>query len=476
MPSLAERDRPDLRRVLRDHGWMLASLFALTLVLYWPSVHYGFVNWDDPWYVVNNELIHSWSPLNLFRMATEPAVKNYAPLTMFSYLVDYTVWGESAGGFHLTNFLLHAVNALLVYLLVARLASNRFVGWLTAALFAAHPVQVETVAWVSSRKGLVSATFILLCLNRWLRTERTPRDEGFGLLFLFLALLAKAIAVVVPAVVLLYDVQMRKDRFGDAFARQIIPGLIAAAFLFGTIASQTQMYGGLRGHMAFGKLHILAIDSIILWQYVGMLAWPSELCVLYDPPTSGIAGLVTLSLLGWGLVAAAAFHYRRRAPAVAFGLLAALVFLLPVLNLTPITTLMNDRYLYLPCIPLFALFATGTERVFTYACRRPDDAAQPGLLRRAAMCAVGIALVAASSIGTAERLPVWRNATALWEDAAAKQPQLPVVQYQLATGLYEAGEQQRAIEVLDNVIAAGIPDTADRERMQQKLDTWRSRR
>eukprot|EP00913_Durusdinium_trenchii_P013365 g12546.t1 len=472
--SAAETARPGFRQAVREHGWLSAALFVLVVVLYWPSTGYEFVNWDDPWYVVNNEMIRNWSPGNLFKMATEPAVKNYAPLTMFSYLVDYTLWGESAGGFHFTNFLLHAINAVLVYLLVARLAGNRFVGWLTAALFAVHPVQIETVAWVSSRKGLLSATFIFLCLLRWLRTDRTPRDEGFGLLFLVLALLTKAIAVVVPPAILLYDVLIRRDRFGDALARQFIPGLIAAAFLFGTIASQTQMYGGVRGHMALGKLHILAVDTVILWQYVGMLVWPSDLCVLYDPPTSGIAPLVVLSVAGWGAVTAAACYYRRRFPEIPFCLLTALVFLLPVLNLTPITTLMNDRYLYLPCIPLFALFAAGADRVVRRAfVARRETALETGLVRRGLLTAAGVVVVALLAVGTRERLPVWRNATALWEDAASKQPQMPVVQYQLATGLYAAGEQERAIAVLDNVIATGNPDAADRKRMQKKLDAWR---
>ena len=171
--------------------WAVASLVGLVLFLYWPVLGYEFVNWDDPWYVINNPLIRSWHPSNLFQIATQVAIKNYAPVTMFSYLVDHTLWGLRPGGYHLTNLLLHTVNAVLVYFLITEISRSRFVGWVSAALFAVHPVQIETVAWVASRKGLLSGAFILASLICWLSRERTPKREGYGLLFFALALLSK---------------------------------------------------------------------------------------------------------------------------------------------------------------------------------------------------------------------------------------------------------------------------------------------
>ena len=115
-------DAPSCRLLGRSSlFWPGLSLAAMVLVLYWPTLGFDFVNWDDPWYVINNPLIRSWHPANLLQLATQVAIKNYAPATMFSYLLDYTFWGLRPCGYHLTNMLLHAVNAVLVYVLIERL-------------------------------------------------------------------------------------------------------------------------------------------------------------------------------------------------------------------------------------------------------------------------------------------------------------------------------------------------------------------
>ncbi|MEX1098632.1 MAG: hypothetical protein WED34_21475, partial [Planctomycetales bacterium] len=354
-----------------------AALAALVVLFYWPSVGFEFVNWDDPWYVVENPVVQSWRPAGLWSLATEVHVRNYAPLTLASHLVEHTLWGLWPGGYHLTNVVLHALNAVLVWALVRQVTGNRFVAWTTAALFAVHPVQVESVAWISSRKGLLSATFILACLIRQLRPERTPRDEGIGLLFLAAALLTKAIAVVVPAVVLAYDLIVRKRPFAEVLSRQIVPGCLCLCFLAITAGAQTTELGGLRDHLDLGRGRVLAVDAIVLWKYVLLLLWPVDLSVLYDVPTQGIGWTAALAAAGWGVAAAVLFRLRRRSPLVPFAALAALLFLLPVLNLIPITTLMNDRYLYLPSITAFGLFAAavrwGTAWPALEALRSPGE-------------------------------------------------------------------------------------------------------
>ncbi|MFQ5734434.1 MAG: hypothetical protein ACE5KM_21060, partial [Planctomycetaceae bacterium] len=115
------------------HVPVVAAILGLLFVLYAPVVGFDFLNWDDGWYVTNNELIRSWSLENLYRVFTEPSVKNYAPLTTFSLLIDHTLWGDAAGGYHVTNLLLHAVNAVLVYALLWRLTGSRMIAAVTAA-------------------------------------------------------------------------------------------------------------------------------------------------------------------------------------------------------------------------------------------------------------------------------------------------------------------------------------------------------
>lgn len=464
---------------LAAHRWAVLTLNALVGILYAPTLAYGFLNWDDPWYILDNPLIRSWHPANLVRIITEVVARNYAPVTIFSFLVDHTLWDAWAGGYHLTNFVLHGLNGVLLYALILRLSGSRSVAWLTAALWAVHPVQVESVAWISSRKGVLSATFLLASSLCWLREERNERHEFQGMLWFMLALLTKAIAVVFPAVVLSYDLLVRRKPLSDALARQIIPGFLALWLLVTTVGAQNAMLGGVREHLALSRAEIMAVDLVILWEYVGMLLWPADLCVLYDPPTSGIMLAAFVAGLGWTAVGGSAWLLRQRFPFVTLGMVTWVVFLAPVLNFVPITTLMNDRYLYLPSIPLFALAVAGLHAVVlrgapisrSGASRRGESLPLPS---GALVLLTGLIVVVGYSAATARYLPVWRDGTSLWEHANRHVPQLAVVQIQRANTLHELGETDQAIAVLEQALIRCSPDEIDRRRIEEKLANWRA--
>lgn len=447
-----------------DQRWiriLVAALAGLVFLTYWPVASYQFVNWDDPWYVINNPYLQSWSPSNLHAIATDVIIRNYSPLTIYTYLVEYTLFGTDPAGYHVINVLLHALNAGLVFMLVSQLTGSRMVGWGTAALFAVHPVQIESVAWVSSMKGLLCGAFILGHLICWLRPERTPKQEFWGLMFFFGALMSKALTVVIPAIVLLYDMWICRKKFSEALARQFIPGMLSVWMLLVTMGAQVTELGGIREHWELSKLHILAVDSIILWRYVGMLLWPTNLSVLYDPAVHGIAGQVALACVGWGLVVALTWRVRKSQPLIPFALVSALILLLPVLNLTPLTTLMNDRYLYMPSIPFFALLLSLLES----GCRRI------GRMERS-WFAVPISATVALLIAARQHLPVWENDKALWEHTVSQTPTLPVVQFQYATMLHNSGERTKAIGVLQSAVDRMNPDQADEDRFRERIEEW----
>jgi hypothetical protein len=469
------------------------SLVALVLFVFLPTVGYGFVNWDDPWYVLDNPLITSWRPANLWEIATKPAVRNYAPITMFGYLIQHSLWGTWAGGYHLVNVLLHAVNAVLVYVLLRQLTLSRFIAWTTAALFAVHPVQIETVAWISSFKGVLSGTFILASLICWLRPQPSPRNESWAIVFHALGLLAKAVAITIPAVVFCYDVLIAGKRAADAAARQVVPCLLAALVLLVTMSAQTSVLGGVREHLHWSKARIAAVDTVVLWDYVGLLVWPHDLCVLYDPPTSGIMGAIVLASAGWLAVATSAIALRRRFPKVLLALVAFGALLFPVLNFFPITTLMNDRYLYLPSIPVFALMAAGIEWLYAlgstpfgqhrsqegalgYDADRPSERRPRRVVARSLATAACGVLVCGYLDVTQNRLPVWRDDQALWADAISKSPELPVVRIQWAESLYAAHYEDQAVAVLRRALVETRPDEADRERMLAAIADWNRKR
>jgi protein O-mannosyl-transferase len=464
------------------------SIVAIALFVFLPTVGYGFVNWDDPWYVLDNPLITSWRPSNLWEIATKPAVRNYAPLTMFGYLIQHSLWGTWAGGYHLVNVLLHSVNAVLVYVLLRQLTASRFIAWTTAALFAVHPVQIETVAWISSFKGVLSGTFVLASLICWLRPQSTPRNEAWAIVFHALGLLAKAVAITVPAVVFSYDILVAGKRAADAAARQVVPCLLAGLVLLVTMSAQTSVLGGVREHLHWSKARIAAFDTVVLWDYVRMLVWPHDLCVLYDPPTSGIVGAIVLASVGCLAVVGGAVVLRRRFPLLVLGLVAFGALLFPVLNFFPITTLMNDRYLYLPSIPIFALMAAGLEWIYSlgrvplgcvmahslswYSSDRPSERQPLRVITRSLAAATCGVLLCGYVTVTEERLPVWRDDQALWADAIAKSPTLPVVRIQWAQSLYAANHRDQAVAALRRALSETRPDEADRERMHAAIADW----
>lgn len=465
-------DRERLAAITVDR-WAVCSLVAIVAWLYWPTAGFDFVNWDDPWYVTHNELIRSWHPANLVKIATQVVTRNYAPLTILSYLIDHTLWGEWPGGYHISNYLLHAANSVLVFILLRNLTGNRLLAWLTAILFAVHPMQVETVAWVSSRKGLLSATFILAALINWLKPERSPENTVRGLVFFFFALLSKAITVVVPAIVLLYDVLIVGISFQAAVRRQFVPACLAGWLLLITMSAQTSEVGGVRAHFALSKAHILAVDSVIVWEYVGMLVWPRDLCVLYDPPTSGIAARVTLASLGWCVVGALAWRVRRSRPLAVLALASFIVLLIPVLNLFPITTLMNDRYLYLPSIPFFALIVGGVVQLSRKLVGENSSTwIRSQWFKRGLTMATVVVMSVGYGRATQRYLPVWRHGLSLWTHAMQHVPQLPVVQIQYANTLHDLGRDKEAIAVLQKAMLRGDADHTDRKRIAEKLASW----
>jgi len=447
-------------------------LVVLGLVAFWRSVAFDFVNWDDVSYVHQNELIKSWSPSNLWGVATETVTRNYGPLTIFSFLIDQSIWGLNPCGYHATNVLLHLVNGVLVFLLLRQMTGNGFVAWLTAALFLVHPIQIESVVWISSRKGLLCSTFLLWAAIIRLRPEVTAKQDAWYVGLLIAALLSKALAIVFPPIVLLYDLLIRREKSATAIARQVIPGLFSLLLLLYTAGAQNTVLGGVRGHMEFSLLHILAIDVTILWQYLGMLFCPTDLCVMYDPATSGIGLKVVYGCLAWAAVGLMFWKIRKSHPMWILAACSFLLLLFPVLNFFRITTLMNDRYLYLPSIIVFAMAASAVHHVLRFA--ESEAAAVVQAIGNGLRGMVAAGSIAACLTLTLQHLPVWQNSQSLWTHAIEQHPKMPVLRIQMALTVHARGQEREAIRQLQLALLECQPDDLDRERMHGMIDEWQT--
>ena len=216
---------------------------ALALLLYLPSLGSGFISlWDDGDYVTRNERIQSLTWPAVKSWWSEPVLGSYAPLTLASFALDHAIWKLDPFGYHLTNILLHALASALVVWLLMLLRAPPLAAGIAALLYLSHPAQVEVVVWISERKALLAAVFLLLSFIVYIRSTRGSTASRSGLLFalvLFVAgLLSKLSVVVLPGILFLYDLGYRREPFGR-IVREKIP-FVAAAIFFALLDARYQ--------------------------------------------------------------------------------------------------------------------------------------------------------------------------------------------------------------------------------------------
>jgi tetratricopeptide (TPR) repeat protein len=418
------------------------ALFAGTLWLFWPATRGAFV-WDDAQYVVGNAALRDGlTPASVRWAFTSFYAANWHPLAWLSHLADVQLHGLDPRGHHLTSVLLHAANALLLFVVLRRLTGALWRSALVAALFAVHPLRVESVAWVAERKDVLCALFALATIGAYVSWARRPtawRRAGVVALFA-LALLAKPMAVTLPLLLLLLDAWPlhRTDwawsgRWRGLVAEKaplfVLSGLSAAV----TLWAQAEA-GGLVSTAKYPPAGRLANAAVSYLRYLGASVVPARLEAFYPYPVHGIAGwkvglaCVALAALGWG-----AWRTRRRLPFLAAGWLWYLVALAPVVGIVQTgQQAWADRYSYLPLIgPAIALawllagLATGPRR-------------------RIALVAGAALAIGALAAGTRAQIATWRSDDALYARCLAVDPGNWLAHNNLATGLAGAGRTQEA--------------------------------
>ncbi len=410
---------------IKPHLLSFFVLLVVTVTVYATVLGHNFlVNWDDHIYVTQNEAIRGFSFAHVKEAFTRIYVGNYAPLQIISYMFDYTLWGGlSPAGFFFTNILLHFLNGLLFYILAVRITGRPLWGFCAAFIFLFHPVQVETVAWVSQRKNLLSLFFFLgafLLYNSYRDTENPQKRRWFlyvlSVAFYIFSLLSKSVAVILPLALFLYD----HCFYGNSdLKRRVVdklPYLVAALFVaVVAINSQTAEFdGGRVEYHGGGPLGTFFTMLPVLARYLAILFWPTQLSVMYDPPVkTGFDGEVALAaLLALSLVLLGIFLYRRNGKELFFCYLLFFVALLPVAQIIPISTLMNDRYLYFPMLGASLFLVCSVLG----ALERTSGSAKK--IAAAILCLPMLSL----PILAHGRAGVWKDAITLWSDAVRKEP------------------------------------------------------
>ncbi len=442
----------------------IVLLAAITLAIFWPALKHDFlVNWDDQQYVTDNPSIMGLTPEHIKTAFTKSLSGNYAPLHLISYMVDYDIWGLKASGFIFTNILLHAINGILIYLLVIRMSGERIAAFFGSLLFLLHPVQVESVVWVSQRKTLLAMTFFLLAMF-WYITYRRDKQGSPGRAKLFYGLsvaaflfasLSKSVVVIYPLVILLYDICFDEPRKLGSLLVDKVPFAIISAFVanlaIGTHAAQT--VGGLTTYHG-GTLYTTLLTMLpVLARYLQLVLWPSNLSAFYNPPikTSIDEGVVAASALCVFLIVIAILLYRRRQD-LFFWFLLFFIGLIPVSQVVPLVTIMNDRYLYFPMLGIAVFVATMAFRGRAWSSLW---ASKDGI----AVFAVSLIVVGAFTIVTSQRIGVWQNSATLWGDAVKKAPDVALTHDGYGEGLVAIGRVDEAMEQF-KIALSMTPDSA----------------
>ena len=420
------------------------ALLMLTAMIYARTSANGFINYDDPEYVSKNPVVQqglTWQGAGWALTATENA--NWHPLTWWSHLLDVSLFGVRPGPQHLVSAALHAISALLLFLALDGLTGVVWPSAMVAALFAAHPLQVESVAWIAQRKSVLCGLLLIIGLHAYVRYVRRPgRARSAVLIAVFsLALMAKPIAVVFPLWLLLLDWWPlgRITGWTPGFSLRLkekLP-LFALSLAVGVITLFTQLKGQAVKSLVSYPLSVRLENGLhALAVYPLKFLWPTNLAVFYPHPGAGLPGW---QWLGAGLlltaVAADAWMRRRTRPWLVVGWSWYFVTLLPVIGIVQVgEQAMADRYAYLPSVGLGFVLAWSAAA----AVRRAGAV-------RAALPAAAVAAIVVSALLAREQAGRWRDSETLFRYSLAVAGESSLIRANLGGALSEEGRWQEGL-------------------------------
>jgi len=426
-------------------AWACLILIALDLIVYSPVWHHGFVGLDDPSYVTKNPNVTGGLTWHGFLWAfTAGYAANWHPLTWMSHMLDVQVYGLNAGPHHLTSVLLHIANTLLVFGLLHRMTGALGRSAFVAGLFGVHPLHVESVAWVSERKDVLSTFFGMLTIWAYVGYVRQPRWGRHVLLLLLFALglMAKPMLVTLPFVLLLLDywplhrVAWGADRsawIGLVREKMSLFALVVASSIVTFVAQREA--GAVAGLNVF-PLDLRVANSLVSWTaYIRDMLWPTSLAAFYPYPRSLPAEQAIESLLILAGVSALVMLAARRHRYAVVGWLWYVGTLLPVIGLVQVGEQSRaDRYTYIPLIGLFIIVAWGVP-----------DLLGRWRYRRVALQGAAALAILACTLTARTQVQSWENSVTLWEHALAVTTDNDHAHADLAGVLADQGKLNEAV-------------------------------
>ena len=435
---------------LSSHRQKLIVYLALTVVtfaVFWQVNRFDFINFDDPVYVTENSYIQSGITLAGIRWALSTThAEFWHPLTWLSLMLDYQLVGLNAGGYHITNLILHILSALLLFWLFNRMTGAIWKSAFVAAFFAVHPLHVESVAWIAERKDVLSAFFWMLTLCLYVYyTEKPVIKRYLPVVSCFvLALLSKPMVVTLPVIMILLDYwplkrfEFREVNFVLWQLKEKMPFFILSAFF--SIITLFAQYNSLAD--IFPLSSRIANASISFVIYLEKTFWPRDLAVFYPFPAQiplwQVSGAVLLIIV----ISAAVIVMAKRLPYLFVGWLWYAITLLPVIGIIQVGDFaMADRYTYLPLIGIAVGLAWGIPFLMTST-----------VIKKIFLFPTAISVLIILSILTTQQCGYWKNSITIFNHALQVTINNALAHNNIAPPLVEEGEISKAIDHYDKAI------------------------
>ena len=425
-----------------------AVLTVVTLAVFWQVNQFDFINFDDPIYVTENSHIHSGITLDGFRWAF--STKYYGlwhPLIWISFMFDYQLHGLNAGGYHLTNLILHIMSALMLFWLFNRMTGAIWRSAFVAALFALHPLHVESVAWIAERKDVLSAFFwmLTLCLYVYYTEKPVIRRYLLVLLCFACALMSKPMVITLPVVMILLDywpLGRFQSKKGNLVLWQLKEKtlffiLSAALVIFTLYAPHSKSY--VKDFPLGSRIANVPVSFVT---YLEKTFWPHDLAVFYpfsdQLPVWQVLGAALLILV----ISIAVIAAVKRLPYLFVGWLWYTITLLPVIKIVQVgRDSMADRYHYLPSIGITVMLAWGIPLFI-----KSEE------IRKKILFPAGIIFLAIMAFLTWQQCGYWKNSVTLYSHTLQTTKDNALAHNNLGIALFAEGKVEEAIEHYNEAI------------------------
>ncbi|CAN5872148.1 hypothetical protein BH18ACI5_BH18ACI5_23850 [soil metagenome] len=453
-PAALARSRAD--RGLRPL-WICVGLVLLNLAVFGAVRRFEFVNWDDPSYILENANVLKGLTWETARWAIATGYSPYwHPVTWLSHLLDVSMFGLDAGAHHLTNLVLHIANTVLIFGLLRRMTGSEGKSAFVAAVFAVHPLHVESVAWVAERKDVLSTFFWALTLWAYLSYAKRPAPARYAavMALFLLALMSKPMVVTLPVVLLLLDVWPLGRRDWRRLLLEKLPLFaMSAATSVATVLIQNRV--GAMATLDALPWHVRVSHAIAGYvAYLGMTVWPSHLAAFYPLRLAPgwIVGTAAVSLMA---VTVTAYRYRGRYPYLLVGWIWYLVTISPVIGfLQAGEQARADRFMYVPLIGLLLIVAWGVPDLLA------GWTSLSGKARRQGPAAAAVTIILLNAVVAHAQVQTWATSVTLWRHGIDATPDSYIAYENLAQAVRERGQLDQALQLYARALGlapAGSP-------------------